>query len=330
MIVLQKRKARAFNEHKEFIQCLWCVGKGIMFRKHLIKYFTLCGQQKKSVETALRDLIDSDLIEVFRYGNSHVLKLKKYGIYTLLGKKSSEVDSVRYSNKKILRSAFLNERILNDLAFDPNHLHLEKGFAHNLRRIQYLRSHASFEKRSYEILNYLWGLDRRNEDRGINKKFLAISVKNEIKDLIVVREYTEKGKFKQEARTLRIKKESNPGYEINLNGMHSRDIYFSFSAIGEQYFLNLDLLDLQSNMTEKQLETKLKLAIPYMKYLIDPAVQIRINVLVASRVRHDYFESRMNRIATNVSRATKIHNVEMRTINLNLEETLFARMTIIN
>lgn len=319
-----------FNEHKEIVECLWYIGKGIMFRKHLIKYFTLHGQQKKMVETALRDLIDSDLIEVFRYGNSHVLKLKKYGIYTLLGKKSSEVDSVRYGNKKILRSAFLNERILNDLAFDPNHLHLERGFAHSLRRIQHLRSHASFEKRSYKVLKYLWGLDRRNKDRGIDKKFLANSVKNEVKDLIVVREYTEKGKREKEAHTLRIKKESNPSYEINLNGMHSRDIYFSFSATGEKIFLNLDLLDLQSNMTEKQLETKLKLVIPYMKYLVDPAVQIRVNVLVASGVRHGYFESRINRIATNVSRATRIHNVEMQTINLNLEETLFARMTIIN
>lgn len=327
---MQKRKERAFNEYKELIQCLWHIGKGIMFRKHLIKYFTLHGYQEKVIVEAIRDLIDSDLIEVFRYGNSHVLKLKKYGIYTLQEKKSSDVDSVRISGKKILRSAFLNERILRDLANDPDPVHLEKGFAYGLRRIQHLRSHASFEKRSYEILRYLWGLDKRNEEREINKKFLASSAKNEIKDLIIVREYTEQGKWKKEAQTLRVKKESNPSYEINLNGMHSRDIYFSFSATEEKIFLNLDLLDLQSNMTEKQLETKLKLVIPYMKYLVDPAIQIRVNVLVASEVRHGYFESRMNRIATNVSRATRIHNVEMQIMNLNLEETLFARMTIIN
>lgn len=327
---MQKRKERAFNEHKELIQCLWYIGKGIMFRKHLIKYFTLHGHQKRKVEEAIRDLIASDLVEVSRYGNSHVLKLKKYGIYTLQGKKSSDVDSVRIGGKKILRSAFLNERILGDLALDPNSTHLAKGFAHSLRRIQLVRSHASFEKRSYKILVYIQGVDQRNEKRGESKKFLASAALEEIKDLIIVREYTEGGKWEEEARAIRINKESAPGYKINLNGLHSRDVYFSFSRDGRQYILNLDLPDIQSNMTEKQLEKKLKLVIPYVKYLIDPAVQIQVNVLVASDIRRDYFESKMNRIATNVSRATNINDVEMQTINLNLEETLFARMTIIS
>lgn len=327
---MQKRKERAFNEHKEMIQCLWYVGKGIMFRKHLIKYFTLHGYRKKVVEEAVRDLIDSDLIEVIRLGNSHILKLKKYGIYTLLGKKPSEVGSVSTSDKKYLRSAFLNERILSDLAFDPNPVHLEKGFAHSLRRILLVRSHASFEKRSYKVLEYLQGLDQRNEKRGESKKFLASTALGEIQDLSIVRVHAETKKLEDEARAVRIKKESDPSYQINLNGLHSGDVYFSFSSDGKQYVLNLDFLDVRSNMTEKGLETKLKLVIPYMKYLVDPAVQIRVNVLVASETRRDYFKSRLSRIETNVSRATNIINVEMQTINLNLEETLFARMTIIS
>lgn len=325
---MQKRKARAFREHKEIIQCLWHMGKGIMFRKHLINYFTLHGHQKKAVEVAIRDLIASDLIEVSRYGNSHVLKLKKYGIYTLLGKKSGDVDSVRVSGKKILRSAFLNERILGDLARDL--VHLKKGFGHNLRRVSLLRSHVSFEKRSYEVLGYLEGLDKERKRKNEARRYLNPEASKEIYDLCIMREYAESGKWEDKARAIRIKKESGSRYKINLNGLHSRDVYFNVYSDEEQDYLILDLLDIQSNMTEKQLETKLKLAINYMKILIDPAVQIRVNVLVASAIRRGYFRSRMNRIATNVSRATNINNVEMRISNLNLEETLFARMTIIS
>lgn len=325
---MQKRKARAFNEHKEIIQCLWYIGKGIMFRKHLIKYFTLHGYREKVVEEAIRDLIASDLIEVSRYGNSHVLKLKKYGIYTLLGKKSGDVDSVRISGKKILRSAFLNEWILVDLARDI--AHLKKGFAHNLSRVRLLRSHVSFEKCSYEVLLYLETLDEERKSKKEARRYLNPEAPKEIEDLYVMREYAESGKWEDEARAIRIKKENGSSYKINLNGLHSRDVYFSILSDEEYDYLILDLLDIQSNMTEKQLEEKLKLAINYMQILIDPAVQIRVHVLVASAIRRSYFRPRMNRIAKNVSLVTKNNNVKMQTINLNLEETLFARMTIIN
>lgn len=323
---MQKRKKRAFKEHKELIQCLWCIGKGIMFRKHLIKFFTLHGHRKDVVERAIRDLIDSDLIEVFRYGNSHVLKLKKYGIYTLQGKESSDVDSVRISNKKVLRSAFLIEWLLRDLARDL--VHLEKGFAHNLGRIQYLKSHVSFEKRSYKILENMQKMDQKSKERKESQRFLKSVALAEIENLKVVREYTENGKRKDEAIAIRREKERNLGYKINLNGLYSRDVYFSFAMHGKQPILYLDFLDL--NSTEKKIEDKMKLVLSYINHFFDPAVQIYVNILVPSAIRHDYFKSRIKKMKGNMGRVIDIKNVRMKTINLNLEETLFARMTIIS
>lgn len=326
---MQKRKERAFNEHEELIRCVWYIGKGIMFRKHLVKYFTLHGHRKKNVEEAIRDLIDSDLIEVYRYANSHVLKLKKYGIYMLSNKKYADVDSVTTGGMKFLRSAFLNERILMDLAQEP--YVTEKGFERTLYTIKKTRTHSSFEKQSYEVLRFLLQIETQQQKKGANVKYLKNVAIEEIRDLRIVRVYAENGKMEDEAKTIRMKKESGSNaYGINMNGLHSRDIYFAITIRAGQCFLDLDFLDTKSTMTDVQLEKKMKLALPYIKSLFEPVFKIRVHVLVASEVRHAYFESNMNRIVTNVSRATRINDFSMNIVNLDIDETLFARMTIIN
>lgn len=326
---MQKRKARAFKEHNEIIQCLWYLGKGIMFRKHLIKYFTLHGHREKVVVEALRDLIDSDLVKSERVGNSHVLILRKYSIYTLLEKKPNQVDSVRRTNEKTLRSAFLNARILDVLSADV--FRLEKGFEYNMRRILRLGSYAAREKRSYEAFVNLEKFDEKLLKKKKPRKYLSDTTQIEIQDLRIIRGYSEKRKWKDEAEAIRIKKDRGLSIDaINLNSLHSRDIYFNFRPEEGQFVLDLDFLDHRSTMTQSQLETKLKLAIPYMSDLVNPSIQIQVNVLVASEIRRDYFDSRVDKVMENVSQATKNKNVRMQTVNLNLEETLFAGMTIIS
>ncbi|MEK4715917.1 hypothetical protein [Sporosarcina sp. FSL K6-5500] len=330
----EEQKQRAFEEHKDIITWVWWIGKGLMFRSQLIRHFQLFGYSKPIIEEAIRDLIQSELLEVVRFGNSHVLKLRKFGIYMVLGKEPGQVGSVRITSKtKFLRTAYLSERILGVLVEDPSNL--KRGVEHNISIIKLLMSHVAFEKQSYLILKLASERDVRNEKKG-KLPVLSESATKEIERLSIVSEFAGTGKQPEEAKRIRIEKQVNSEIfkeeVLNLNGMQSRDIYFRFSVPSDKkgYVLDLDFLDVSSSMTERQLEKKIKMAYYYMDDLVSPAVRIQMNVLVAGRRRASYFESKVDRIRAKFSNSKELADFRINVINLNLEETLFARMTILN
>lgn len=291
-----------------------------MFRSHLVRFFKLFGYRKADIDTAIIDLSSVDLLETIRFGNSHVLKLKKFAVYTLLKKKPTEVSSITVTTTKILRAAFLIELLLKKFQGYQSDFY-EKGVVNAINTAKNLTSYTAFERKNYQLLD--------SANRG---KFLTRFGKIELDDLKIIEQYsnTKNRNEELESKIKSIRRQrAISTSRISLNSFSARDIHLQFLVIKNTLVLELDILDLNSQMTEKKLQEKLKLAYRYIGPIFTKNVVIRARIIVAGTNRKQYFESKLERITTDFCRSENLPSFDIQIINLDIEQRLLSGMTII-
>lgn len=322
---MNDKKINAFESHKDIILLIWMIGKGVMFRGHLVRYFLLLGYRRKDIDVALADIKSADLIDVIRFGNSHVLKLKKFSIYTLQKKQPENVSSVQVTTTRILKSAFLNERILSILKTSKNATNFNKGTEHLVRIVLKHFSHVSLERQNYSI--FLRQIMMKNNE--VITDFMV----TEVNDLQIMEQHSttlkpsfELAKKIQDIREVRARR---PEGNFNLNSLSARNIYFSLGLYEEGYVLQLDFVDLYSNMTGKQFLVNMIEAFRYMDSLVGDDVKIKVSLLVSGDGRREYFESKKDQLLVAFLRSEHLIDFEFDVVDLNIEKRLFENMAII-
>jgi len=125
-----------------------------------------------------------------------------------------------------------------------------------------------------------------------------------------------------------MKRATEPS-KFNFNSLSARNIYLSL-VLNEDLNLNVDLLDLNSQMTEKQLLDKLSLSYSYLYSILDTdKLIVRLNILVADSDRETYFQSRLSQIKKDFLHRENLTDCIIKVVNLNIGKSLFGGMTII-
>ncbi|MFY4781556.1 hypothetical protein ACOTVE_09090 [Campylobacter jejuni] len=99
---------------KNILQTIFSFGNGLLYRKHVMDYMAYFFQMHPA-ETGryLKILEDLDLIERISVSHVKICKLKKFALAFLNNKKGNQISSLKLTNYKIRKTAFVNE-----IAFD--------------------------------------------------------------------------------------------------------------------------------------------------------------------------------------------------------------------
>lgn len=332
---MKKKKQQAFDSNYDIIYLLWHLGKGLMFRIQLVNYFELLGSREKDVIRGLDELTSAGLLKQITYGNTYILQLQKFSIYTLLKKKPEEIKSISYKEVQIERAAFLNERVIQRFAARP-YTKQSRGVVVEVNSLMRTMSHVAKAKRSYKILDELPQETKRimiTEHYGVT----------ELDRLKLLEEYSRSKSDKarlqkriEKLRTLRavedIGKTNKSEHGFNLNSLDSRHIYFSIEGRGAGRFsVILDFFDRKNNMRPEQLRAKLRLTYNYMRQMFNADVEIEVNVLVTGDGRESYFKSKLPTIQENFRSDTKLiaDKVKINIINLGIQKRVLQNIILI-
>lgn len=317
------RKATAFDEHREVVEFVWHIGKGLMFRSQLIRFFELFGDRRPVIEDSIRQLIAAEVLETIRIGNSHVIKLRKFGIYTMTGKDPSHVSSVKVSTTKILRSGFLSEHLLQLLIKHPELCQKRLAGVHQL---ELRMTHFKPEKEAYLFLYFLTQWNKSRVEKGQNS-FLSDYIKEEIRTLRIAHKFAHFGQNAEEAGQLRSQKKINLMVDptsVNLNGLSARDIYLLFLRAKQGYEIYVDIVDLRSTMSPRQLKQKLQISYRYLQQIFDEHVGINFRILTPNPTKAHFFQSILPQIQLDFGNSIGQPHLEIEVVNLDIQSRLFS------
>jgi len=109
-------KQQIAKQHQSILYAIYHLGKGIMWRSQLSKYMShFCNMSEPKLSRALTELAEADIIQIHRYLNRRIIRIKKFGIYFLTGSTREETPSITFSTSKALHSAYINSVLLYTL-----------------------------------------------------------------------------------------------------------------------------------------------------------------------------------------------------------------------
>lgn len=280
-----------------------------------------CNMSEPKLSRALTELAEADIIQIHRYLNRRIIRIKKFGIYFLTGLTREETPSITFSAIKALNSAYISSVLLHTLRNHETPTTLEPFVKEKQTNTTFL----SKQKGSHSILlsllhrvpyKYNWHL--------INSHYNMLdAIQHQASNRL---------------RGLESAEPSHVTLDFTLNSMQARNVY-----IGDWHFCERDddlhnkitlhgpvIYILDINQKYRYIKKLDALMVEIRNYLQDilgcpPGLLIRYKLVVEDEHAEGYY-----RESNQFDKLQENHYLdEIEILNLNIVNDVFGGTTIL-
>lgn len=309
-VILEKRKEeqqRFCENHPDIFNTLYFIGRGVMFRYHLVELAMYFGYSQRGIDRALREGTDCGLFLKHQFGQRVYYSLRKPALAIIRKKESHQISSIEVTGATIMKTAFRTERILRLLKNGDTESWPEVGKSETkwktfVRQVRHFSTISYHQNELWRFWNWLAKETKEIEPFVTNLNRQAIHTEIELL------------KKNQNQPTTTLKNLKAQGIEIHR-----------FISLDSTMDLQVDLLDLNGLLTPEKIIRKLSMAIEYLILFYHEFPDINVKVLVSNSTRKDFLNTSKTMMEEEVRKRTKlIQIIPIEILDLQLTTKLFG------
>jgi len=321
-MIKKSYKQQIAKKHQAILYTIHHLGKGIMWRSQLSKYTAhFQNMSEPKLSRALAELAEADIIQIHRYLNRRIIRIKKFGIYFLTGSTREETPSISFSAGKALNSAYINSVLLYTLRNRETPTTLEQFVKEKQTNTTFL----SKQKSSHHVLlNLLHRVPYKYNWHLLNSHY-------KILDAI-------QSQASAKLRGLDFSEPVQADTEFNLNSMQARHVYIGgwhFCEREDDLHIKITLhgptiyiLDVNGKYRYvKKLDALMTEIRNYLQEILDwpPGLLIRYKLVVEDTYAEGYYHE--SKPFEKLLENQYLDEVEI--LNLNIVNDVFGGFTIL-